>query len=235
MAEHQAPPMHLPQAELTPASLAAAAARPGPRRPAGHGRKRAALARPHAAARVADEIERLATAQTPRMKHAIRHIHFVGIGGAGMSGIAEILHNLGYTSRARDQPTAPPRAGWPIWACVSSSATMPRTSPAPRPWSPAPPCADNPEVHRRARARIPVVPRAVMLAELMRLQAGHRHRRHARQDDDHLAGHQRAGRGRCGPDLRDRRQAERRRPTPASGRATTSWSRPTRATPPSCT
>ena len=30
------------------------------------------------------------------MKHAIRHIHFVGIGGAGMSGIAEVLSNLGY-------------------------------------------------------------------------------------------------------------------------------------------
>ena len=30
------------------------------------------------------------------MKHAIRHIHFVGIGGSGMSGIAEVLHNLGY-------------------------------------------------------------------------------------------------------------------------------------------
>ena len=29
------------------------------------------------------------------MKHAVKHIHFVGVGGAGMSGIAEILHNLG--------------------------------------------------------------------------------------------------------------------------------------------
>ena len=37
------------------------------------------------------------------MKHAIRHIHFVGIGGAGMSGIAEILHNLGYTVSGSDQ------------------------------------------------------------------------------------------------------------------------------------
>ena len=33
------------------------------------------------------------------MKQAIRHIHFVGIGGAGMSGIAEVLHNLGYSTR----------------------------------------------------------------------------------------------------------------------------------------
>ncbi|MEY2735377.1 MAG: hypothetical protein RLZ58_786, partial [Pseudomonadota bacterium] len=36
------------------------------------------------------------------MKHAIRHIHFVGIGGAGMSGIAEVLHNLGYTISGSD-------------------------------------------------------------------------------------------------------------------------------------
>ena len=36
------------------------------------------------------------------MKHAIRHIHFVGIGGAGMSGIAEVLHNLGYTVSGSD-------------------------------------------------------------------------------------------------------------------------------------
>ena len=37
------------------------------------------------------------------MKHAIRHIHFVGVGGAGMSGIAEILHNLGYRVTGSDQ------------------------------------------------------------------------------------------------------------------------------------
>ncbi|MDP1791551.1 MAG: Mur ligase domain-containing protein, partial [Methylibium sp.] len=37
------------------------------------------------------------------MKHAVKHIHFVGIGGAGMSGIAEILHNLGYVVSGSDQ------------------------------------------------------------------------------------------------------------------------------------
>jgi UDP-N-acetylmuramate--alanine ligase len=36
------------------------------------------------------------------MKHAVRHIHFVGIGGVGMSGIAEILFNLGYTISGSD-------------------------------------------------------------------------------------------------------------------------------------
>ena len=37
------------------------------------------------------------------MKHAIKHIHFVGVGGSGMSGIAEILHNLGYTVSGSDR------------------------------------------------------------------------------------------------------------------------------------
>ncbi len=40
------------------------------------------------------------------MKHAIRHIHFVGIGGAGMSGIAEVLLNLGYTVSGSDLGTS---------------------------------------------------------------------------------------------------------------------------------
>ncbi|MEO6033603.1 MAG: Mur ligase domain-containing protein, partial [Burkholderiaceae bacterium] len=37
------------------------------------------------------------------MKHAVKQIHFVGVGGAGMSGIAEILHNLGYRVSGSDQ------------------------------------------------------------------------------------------------------------------------------------
>ena len=41
------------------------------------------------------------------MKHAIRHVHFVGIGGAGMSGIAEILHNLGYAVSGSDLSDSP--------------------------------------------------------------------------------------------------------------------------------
>ena len=48
---------------------------------------------------------------------------------------------------------------------------------------------DNPEVIAARAKRIPVVPRAVMLAELMRLRKRHRHCRHARQDHHHLAGH----------------------------------------------
>jgi UDP-N-acetylmuramate--alanine ligase len=52
------------------------------------------------------------------MKHAVKHIHFVGIGGAGMSGIAEILHNLGYASRAATRRQRHHRSAWPRWACA---------------------------------------------------------------------------------------------------------------------
>ena len=41
------------------------------------------------------------------MKHAVQRIHFVGIGGAGMSGIAEILHNLGYVVSGSDLSDGP--------------------------------------------------------------------------------------------------------------------------------
>ena len=70
------------------------------------------------------------------MKHAIKHIHFVGVGGAGMSAIAEDRCTTWAT--ACRAPTARParsRAGWPAWASASSSATTPRTSPARRRWS----------------------------------------------------------------------------------------------------
>ena len=107
------------------------------------------------------------------MKHAIRHIHFVGIGGAGMSGIAEVLFNLGYVISGSDladgavlqrlkalgiqtfvghQPSHIAGAD----AVVTSTAVE----------------AHNPEVQAARAKLIPVVPRAVMLAELMRLKQG---------------------------------------------------------------
>ena len=67
------------------------------------------------------------------MKHAVKNIHFVGIGGAGMSGIAEILHNLGYAVSGSDQSeSATTQGASPRSASASRSATTPRTSPAPR-------------------------------------------------------------------------------------------------------
>jgi len=103
----------------------------------------------------------------------IRNIHFVGIGGIGMSGIAEVLHNLGYavsgtdakesatTLRLRDLGlrvtighSAPAIAGAQV--VVISSAVK----------------QDNPEVIEARRRSVPVIPRAEMLAELMRLKDG---------------------------------------------------------------
>ncbi len=107
------------------------------------------------------------------MKHAIRHVHFVGIGGAGMSGIAEILHNLGYTVSGTDIADSPvlrrlqsmgihTRVGHDAQHVSGADAVVTSTAVQ----------ADNPEVVEAHRKWIPVVPRAVMLAELMRLKLG---------------------------------------------------------------
>ncbi|MFN5048913.1 UDP-N-acetylmuramate--L-alanine ligase [Roseateles sp.] len=107
------------------------------------------------------------------MKHAVKHIHFVGIGGAGMSGIAEILHNLGYTVSGSDQgasSTTERLASLGLKVFIGhapehiAGAQAVVTSTAVK--------TDNPEVIAARAARIPVVPRAVMLAELMRLKNG---------------------------------------------------------------
>jgi UDP-N-acetylmuramate--alanine ligase len=107
------------------------------------------------------------------MKHAIQHIHFVGLGGAGMSGIAEVLHNLGYTvsgSDLSDSATLRRLAGLGMRTFIGhdaahiAGADAVVTSTAVRP--------DNPEVLAARQRKIPVVPRAVMLAELMRLKRG---------------------------------------------------------------
>jgi UDP-N-acetylmuramate--alanine ligase len=107
------------------------------------------------------------------MKHAIKHIHFVGIGGVGMSGIAEILFNLGYTisgSDLADSATLRRLASLGIQTYVGHAAAQVDgadavvTSTAVQ--------ADNPEVLAAREKRIPVVPRALMLAELMRLKQG---------------------------------------------------------------
>jgi UDP-N-acetylmuramate--alanine ligase len=107
------------------------------------------------------------------MKHAVRHIHFVGIGGVGMSGIAEVLLNLGYTisgSDLADSATLKRLKGLGIQTYVGHAAANVLgadavvTSTAVH--------ADNPEVLTAREKRIPVVPRALMLAELMRLKQG---------------------------------------------------------------
>ena len=73
------------------------------------------------------------------MKHAVKHIHFVGIGGAGMSGIAEVLLNLGYTVSGSDLATAPPaRRLAALGIRVDARPRRRATSPAPTPSSPRP-------------------------------------------------------------------------------------------------
>ena len=107
------------------------------------------------------------------MKHAIRHIHFVGLGGSGMSGIAEVLFNLGYGvsgSDLADSATLRRLADLGIRTFVGhdaaniAGADAVVTSTAVQ--------ADNPEVIAARAKKIPVVPRALMLAELMRLRSG---------------------------------------------------------------
>ena len=107
------------------------------------------------------------------MKHAVRHIHFVGIGGSGMSGIAEILHNLGYQisgSDLSDSTTLQRLSSLGIRTFVGhhtdhvAGADAVVTSTAVQ--------ATNPEVLQARAMHIPGVPRALMLAELMRLKQG---------------------------------------------------------------
>jgi UDP-N-acetylmuramate--alanine ligase len=99
------------------------------------------------------------------------HIHFVGIGGIGMSGIAELLLNLGYTVSGSDLKSSDiterlRSLGGVIHEGHAAEriqgADVVVVSSAVRP--------DNPEVQAAQRASIPVIPRAEMLAELMRLK-----------------------------------------------------------------
>ena len=107
------------------------------------------------------------------MKHKIKHLHFIGVGGSGMSGIAEVLANQGYRVSGSDLASSATterlaKAGVRIAighdaeniagadAVVVSTAVK----------------ADNPEVVAAREAHLPVVPRAQMLAELMRIKQG---------------------------------------------------------------
>src|SRR6266849_89210 len=103
----------------------------------------------------------------------IQRIHFVGIGGIGMSGIAEVLLNLGYKISGSDlKSSAITQRLASLGATIFeghraenvAGAEVVVTSSAIGP--------DNPEVMEAAKRHIPVIPRAEMLAELMRLKYG---------------------------------------------------------------
>ena len=107
------------------------------------------------------------------MKHKVKIIHFVGIGGSGMSGIAEVLLNLGYVVLGSDIGSnaatirlaklgALVTQGHAADNVIGADAIVTSTAVQP----------DNPEVLAAREHKIPVVPRAMMLAELMRLKQG---------------------------------------------------------------
>ncbi len=107
------------------------------------------------------------------MKHKVKRIHFVGVGGAGMSGIAEVLVNLGFSVTGSDLAESATIArlralgakvvhGHAAENVVDADAVVISTAVR----------NDNPEVLAARARQIPVVPRAQMLAELMRLKQG---------------------------------------------------------------
>jgi UDP-N-acetylmuramate--alanine ligase len=107
------------------------------------------------------------------MMGRVRHIHFVGIGGAGMSGIAEILHNLGYKISGSDLKGSHvtqhlQKLGITVMQghcgehVIGSDVVVVSSAVA----------KDNPELQAAREKRIPVIPRAEMLAELMRFRHG---------------------------------------------------------------
>jgi UDP-N-acetylmuramate--alanine ligase len=107
------------------------------------------------------------------MKHAVKHIHFVGIGGSGMSGIAEVLLNLGYKVSGSDAASnSATRRLAELGARVVQGHQRENIAGADAVVVSAAVRGDNPEVMAARAARIPIVPRAVMLAELMRLKQG---------------------------------------------------------------
>src|SRR5215510_1436817 len=107
------------------------------------------------------------------MRHKVKRVHFVGIGGSGMSGIAEVLLNLGFqvsgsdlsdsaaTGRLRSLGVRVSR-GHDAHNVEGADVVVVSTAVKP----------DNPEVGAAHARRVPVVPRALMLAELMRLRQG---------------------------------------------------------------
>ncbi len=107
------------------------------------------------------------------MKHKVKHVHFVGIGGVGMSGIAEVLLNLGFEVSGSDLgDNASTRRLQSLGARVIQGHATENLNHADVVVVSTAVKADNPEVAAARERNIPVVPRAMMLAELMRFRQG---------------------------------------------------------------
>lgn len=107
------------------------------------------------------------------MKHKVKHVHFVGIGGVGMSGIAEVLLNLGYEVSGSDLgDNVATRRLKSLGAQVYQGHATENLARADVVVISTAVQASNPEVAAARERNIPVVPRAMMLAELMRFKQG---------------------------------------------------------------
>lgn len=107
------------------------------------------------------------------MRHKVRRVHFVGIGGAGMSGIAEVLLNLGYEVSGSDiHESAVTQRLAGLGAKVDIGHAAEHVARADAVVVSTAVKEDNPEVVAARARKVPVVPRALMLAELMRLRQG---------------------------------------------------------------
>ncbi|VVE45430.1 UDP-N-acetylmuramate--L-alanine ligase [Pandoraea anhela] len=107
------------------------------------------------------------------MKHIVKHIHFVGIGGSGMSGIAEVLLNLGYQVSGSDLgDNAVTQRLASLGAHIARGHAAQNIEGADAIVVSTAITADNPELLAGRARQIPIVPRALMLAELMRLKQG---------------------------------------------------------------
>src|SRR5512135_1587136 len=103
----------------------------------------------------------------------IQRIHFVGIGGIGMSGIAEVLLNLGYKVSGSDlKSSAVTQRLAGLGATVFEGHSAENVAGAEVVVTSSAVARDTPEVAEAHKAHIPVIPRAEMLAELMRLKYG---------------------------------------------------------------
>ena len=107
------------------------------------------------------------------MKHKIKNIHFVGIGGSGMSGIAEVLLNLGYNVSGSDlSSNAASQRLAELGARVHTGHASEHVDGADVVVTSTAVNESNPEVIAARAAKVPLVPRAIMLGELMRLKRG---------------------------------------------------------------
>jgi len=107
------------------------------------------------------------------MKHKIKNIHFVGIGGSGMSGIAEVLLNLGYQVSGSDlNSNAASQRLESLGARVCLGHAAEHVANADVVVTSTAVNEANPEVVAARSRKIPIVPRAIMLGELMRLKRG---------------------------------------------------------------